>query len=105
MEIVNELLVFFDLHGCNMSIKSINLLFSRLEKFCKNLGDVSDEKGEGFHQNIKVMEECYQGHLLAWRHFQKCDDYFKKQLYGHRKLFNTNTSANNTTPFQNVYRN
>ena len=26
-----------------------------------NIGDVSDEQGERFHQDIKIMEESYQG--------------------------------------------
>ena len=67
-EIVNEMLSSFELHGCNMSIK-IHFLFSHLDQFPENLGDVSDEQGERFHQDIKVMEERYQGrwdmHMMA----------------------------------------
>ena len=40
--------------GCNMSIK-VHFLFSQIENFPKNLGDVSDE------QDIKILEEGYQG--------------------------------------------
>lgn len=43
-----------------MSIK-VNFLMSHLNEFPANLGDVSDEHGERFHQDIKVMEEIYQG--------------------------------------------
>ena len=43
-----------------MSIKLHNL-HSHLDKFPDNLGDVSEEKGEKFHQDIKVMEDRYQG--------------------------------------------
>jgi len=43
-----------------MSIK-LHFLFNHLEYFPKNLGDVSDEHGERFHQDIKIMEERYQG--------------------------------------------
>ena len=43
-----------------MSIK-IHFLHSHLDKFPSNLGAVSDEQGERFHQDIKVMEERYQG--------------------------------------------
>ena len=46
--------------GCNLSIK-VHFLNSHLDKFPANLGDVSDEHGERFHQDIKVMEERYQG--------------------------------------------
>ena len=44
----------------NMSIK-VHFLKSHLNEFPANLGDVSDEHGESFHQDIKVMEERYQG--------------------------------------------
>ena len=54
--------------GCNMSIK-VNFLNSHLDAFPENLGAVSDEQGERFHQDIKVMEERYQGrwdtHMMA----------------------------------------
>ena len=43
-----------------MSIK-VHFLFSHLDEFPENLGTVSDEQGERFHQDIKVMEERYQG--------------------------------------------
>lgn len=33
---------------------------SQLDKFKSNLGDVSDEKRERFHQDIKVLRERYQ---------------------------------------------
>ena len=59
-EIVHEMLTSYQLLGCNMSIK-VHFLFSHLEQFPANLGDVSDEQGERFHQDIKVVEERYQG--------------------------------------------
>jgi len=43
-----------------MSIK-VHFLFSHIENFPENLGDVSDEQGERFHQDIKIMGESYQG--------------------------------------------
>ena len=33
-------------------------MFSHIENFPENLGDVSNER---FHQDIKIMEERYQG--------------------------------------------
>lgn len=58
---------FCDL-GCNMSIK-MHFLNSHLDQFPENLGDVSDEQGERFHQDLKTMEERYQGrwdtHMMA----------------------------------------
>lgn len=46
--------------GCNMSLK-IHFLHSHLDFFPENLGDVSDEHGERFHQDIAIMEKRYQG--------------------------------------------
>lgn len=46
--------------GCNMSIK-IHFLHSHLDRFPQNLGDFSEEHGERFHQDLRTMEERYQG--------------------------------------------
>ena len=54
MEIVNELLSFFVLHGYSMSINN-HFLFSHLDKFTENLGNVSDKLGESFHQEFIVI--------------------------------------------------
>ena len=43
-----------------MSIK-LHYLHSHLTRFPENLGDVSDEQGERFHQDISDMEVRYQG--------------------------------------------
>ena len=43
-----------------MSIK-LHFLHSHLACFPENKGDVSDEQGERFHQDISDMEVCYQG--------------------------------------------
>jgi len=45
--------------GCNMSMK-IHFLESHLDFFLENLGEVSDEHGERFHQDILTMEKRYQ---------------------------------------------
>lgn len=58
--IVQKLLKSYKTLGCNMSIK-LHFLHSHLANFQENLGDVSDEQGERFHQDLKVMEERYQG--------------------------------------------
>ena len=51
-----------------MSIK-MHYLHSHLDCFPHNLGDLSEEQGERFHQDIKTMEERYQGrwdtHMMA----------------------------------------
>ncbi|GBM65653.1 hypothetical protein AVEN_217644-1 [Araneus ventricosus] len=46
--------------GCNMSLK-IHFLHSHLEIYPENLGSVSDEHRERFHQDISNMGACYQG--------------------------------------------
>ena len=43
-----------------MSLK-MHFLHSHLRFFPKNLGAVSDEEGERFHQDIMTMEKRYQG--------------------------------------------
>ena len=50
----------FQESGSNMSTK-VHYLHSHLDWFPKNLGDVSEEQGEPFYQDIKEMERRYQG--------------------------------------------
>ena len=59
-EIVDTLLGSYKAMGCNMSLK-IHFLHSHLEFFPENLGSVSDEQGERFHQDISLMEERSEG--------------------------------------------
>jgi hypothetical protein len=59
-EIVKRLLTTFQKLGARMSLK-IHFLHSHLDFFPSNLGDVSDEMGERFHQDISQMEKNYQG--------------------------------------------
>ena len=66
--LVDNLIKSFHALGCNMSIK-LHFLHSNLNRFPENLGDVSDEQGERFHQDIKTIEKRYQGrcdqHMMA----------------------------------------
>jgi hypothetical protein len=39
----------------------VHYLHSHLDRFPENLGDLSEEQGEIFHQDIKTMEFIYQG--------------------------------------------
>ena len=68
VELVNQMLEHFRELGCNMSIK-VHYLHSHLDRFPENLGDKSEEQGERFHQDLKIMEERYQGrwdtHMMA----------------------------------------
>ncbi|UYV75417.1 hypothetical protein LAZ67_13000191 [Cordylochernes scorpioides] len=77
-DIVNDLLLSYKALGCNMSLK-IHFLHSHLDFFPDNLGAVSDEHGEGFHQAISSMEKRYQG---KWSPAMLADDCwaFKRDL-------------------------
>lgn len=60
VEIVERMINAFRVLKCNMSLK-IHLLHSHLDFFPSNVGNVSDEHGERFHQDIATMETRYQG--------------------------------------------
>ena len=51
-----------------MSIK-LYYLFSHLDYFPENLGDVGEKQGETFHEDISTMQGRYQGrwdsHMMA----------------------------------------
>lgn len=51
-----------------MSIK-VHYLHSHLNEFQRNIADLSEEQGERFHQDLKIMEQRYQGrwdeHMMA----------------------------------------
>ena len=59
-ELVETLLQAFRNLQCNMSVK-VHFLHSHLDYFPENLGAFSEEQGERFHQDIKVIEKRYQG--------------------------------------------
>ena len=46
--------------GCRMSLKFF-FVHSHLNFFRDNLGNVSEDNGKRFHQDIQVMEKRYQG--------------------------------------------
>ncbi|UYV72732.1 hypothetical protein LAZ67_10000444 [Cordylochernes scorpioides] len=69
-DIVNDLLLSYKALGCNMSLK-IHFLHSHLDFFPDNLGAVSDEHGERFHQAISSMEKRYKG---KWSPAMLADD-------------------------------
>ncbi|KAI6650187.1 hypothetical protein LOD99_6104 [Oopsacas minuta] len=68
IDLVNDMLYKFKDLDVNMNIK-VHYLFSHLDLFPENLEDLSEEQGERFHQDIKVIEERYQGrwetHMMA----------------------------------------
>ena len=56
--VVKDLLTSYKGMRCNMSLK---IRFLESNFFPENLGEVSDEQGERFHQYILAMEKRYQG--------------------------------------------
>lgn len=59
-ELIDKLILAYKALNCNMSLK-MHFLDSHLDFFPENLGAVSDEHGERFHQEISAMEKRYQG--------------------------------------------
>ena len=57
---VAKLLSSLEDMSANMCIK-FHFLYSHLDRFPKNLGDLSDEQEERFHQDISEMKVRYQG--------------------------------------------
>ena len=58
--IVENMLACFEALGCRMSLK-VHFLHAHLDYFPQNLGDMSEEHGALFHQDIKSTEAWYQG--------------------------------------------
>ena len=58
--LVDVMLQNFQARGARMSIK-LYYLFSHLDYFPENLGNVVEEQDERFHHDIRTMEERYQG--------------------------------------------
>ena len=87
-ELVNRMLLAFRDFGCNMSIK-LHFLNSHLDQFPDNVSAASDEQGERFHQDLKIMEERYQGRwdksMMAdycWSIKRNCpDEVYKRKSY------------------------
>ena len=64
LDIVDSMLKAYEQLGARMSLK-MHFLHSHLDFFPSNLGEVSDEQGERFHQDISVIERRYQGRYDA----------------------------------------
>lgn len=65
---VEQLLDSYEAFGCNMSLK-VHMLHRHLDFFAPKLGDVTDESGERFHQDIAFFEkrfnESYDVNMLG----------------------------------------
>jgi len=68
-DIVKQKLTNFQTLEARMSIK-LHYLFSHQGRFPDNLGEVSDDQGERFHQAINTVETRYQG---RWDHHMMSD--------------------------------
>ena len=82
--VVSNLIESCEKLGCRMSL-NLHSLHSHLDFFRDNLGNVSKEHGERFHQDIQVMEKCYQGRWneammggYVWNLMQKCNTTYKQ---------------------------
>ena len=78
--------------GCRMNIK-LHYLHIHLDKFPDNFGDVSEEQDKSFHQDIKVMEDRYQGrwdsHMMSdycWSLMRANSDALHKKASSKRKF-------------------
>ena len=61
-DMVSQMLKSYEAMWARMSLK-MHFLHSHLDFFPENNADVSDELGEQFHQDIKTIEERYQGNV------------------------------------------
>ncbi|GBN47835.1 hypothetical protein AVEN_80670-1 [Araneus ventricosus] len=59
-DLVGDMVKCFRVIGCNMSLK-LHVLDSHLNFFPQNLGAISDEHGERFHQDISMFEKRFTG--------------------------------------------
>ena len=76
--VVSNLIESYEKLGCSMSLK-LHFLHSHLNFFRDNLGKVSEEHGERFHQDIQAIEKRYQWRCnkammgdYAWNLMRKC---------------------------------
>ncbi|GBO33984.1 hypothetical protein AVEN_11800-1 [Araneus ventricosus] len=59
-DIVGDMVKCFRVIGCNMSLK-LHVFDSHLNFFSQNLGAISDEYGERFHQDTSMFEKRFSG--------------------------------------------
>ncbi|GBN08881.1 hypothetical protein AVEN_202234-1 [Araneus ventricosus] len=59
-DLVGDMVKCFRVIGCNMSLKQ-HVLDSHLNFFPQNLGAISDEHRERFHQDISMFEKRFSG--------------------------------------------
>ena len=72
-----------------MSLK-VHVLHSHLDFFAENLGDVNDEHGERFHQDISVMEKRFIGKWNPGMLADYCWNMIKEDNTIHKRVKRTN---------------
>jgi hypothetical protein len=94
--LVKNMLKRFQQMKCRMSLK-MHFLHSHLGFFPNNLGAVSDEHGERFHQEILTMEQRYQGRVdpamlgdYCWFLQRETDEDYKRKSIS-TQYFGTHT--------------
>ena len=96
--LVDVVLSNFQVLGSRMSIK-LYYVYSHLDYFPENLGDVSEEQVERFHQDIKMMEERYLGrwdaHMMSDYCWTLIHD-FTEQSYRRKSYKRTFLQMNET---------
>ena len=92
-ELIENMLKCYEQMGCRMSLK-MHFLHAHLDFFPANLGDVSDEHGERFHQQISIMESRYQGNFnpnmmgdYCWFLQRESSSTYKRQIKRQRQSF------------------
>ena len=82
--VVSNLIESYKKLDCRMSSK-LHFLYSHLDFFRDNLGNVSEEHGD---QDIQVMKKCYQGRWdeammgdYVWNLVRKCNITYKRKSY------------------------
>ena len=85
--VVSSMIESYEKLGCRMPLK-LHFLHSHLNFFRNNLGNVSEEHGERFHQDIQVMEKRYQRRWneammgdYVWNLMRKSHTTYKRKNY------------------------
>ena len=91
--LVDVMLQTFQALGTRMSIK-LHYVLSHLDYFRENLGDVSEEQGKRFYQDIWTMKEryrdCWDSHMMSnycWTLIRDCTEQSHRAENHISKLF------------------
>jgi hypothetical protein len=88
-ELVTGMIEAYHKMGCRMSLK-LHYLHAHLDFFRENLGDVSEEHGERFHQDIETMERRYKGHWDSAMMGDNVWSIVRRDKIGHKRKTRSN---------------